>query len=319
MPKSLKARKSPPCQACRKFGHGKFPRSHDPKYATRKKYLSIESPPPAKFISLQEARSRDLDRESSVDIFLDTDELGRSFHKRLARLGMEIGTAWYHLVHTYGVYGTKAGLRAYLPVAVEMRSAIRQSVGSILLALKALDNEALRIFNVTDKRWRIPAEGLQKFEPIEVERMFKADLDTHGIARLPGFLVGFINAEFDPASATYHVRISGIGSSDKVRALRDLEGDCRGFEQTRKNPTPIVVEEIVNRANQLSVLLDVDWARNKRNSDGSNVACSKSDPIHIYHYAYDVLSLIWLAKRSFSDLQFAHGCRFLPCGHLKIE
>lgn len=195
-----------------------------------------------------------------------------------------------------------------LASSLYVREVRARTIGALLEAIEEIPDRRLRFVTVINCQWRIRARDLPAVHAETIKRQFRTHLGRAGVLDLPGFLVGFLEGEFEPNSRTYQLHYHLLTTARKAETiLVNLRGRW-GYEKTSTGACPIKRNQIDNRPAQLSYLLKSYWpqrpkyeleGRQRRPRDVQRIA----EPYHT-----DVL--LWLDKTRLSDLMILNDVVF---------
>lgn len=189
---------------------------------------------------------------------------------------------------------------------------------------KLTDNHPLGListFTVINSNWEFPGKQLSKVDPRKLRNAFRSWLMRCGAGDASGYLVAFIDAEYEPVTDTWRFHFHGLVSGG-MRDVVDQLRHTRGYRSKQQQPvdsqvrTPqrvrISAKPLVNIPEPLTYLLKSFWSsRWEGPIDGAmQRQCGKRrirEPRHTQ-------SLLWLDRWSLQDITLLMGVRVGPLG-----
>ncbi len=299
---------APKCRACRRYGSGNYPHSCDIKHQ-----LKAEPAGPG-----HDAR-HPFERRSAAK----TEARGRVTRLRHSAAMPPAWSAGLGFVPSE-LLAVAAYIEAHIqslnpkgnPASpTEKRSSRRRNTGVFLLYLRRFKLAAIKSVTILNKRWRVRAKDLLKFDPKKVLRQFHQHLNRSGVASIPGVLICQLDCEFDPVSQVFVFHIHCIGTETKVRALHRLKDKPSwGYVKTPTGSAPIVVKPIVDPVRKTAYMEKLFiQSKGVRTGNGKLERDKKGrrlpEPFHSQW-------LLWLFRQKNSDFRMLQRCRMLPCGHV---
>lgn len=171
-------------------------------------------------------------------------------------------------------------------------------------------------FTVINPKWEFPGSQLHKVDPQKLRNAFRSWLTRGGAKGATGYLVAFIDAEYEPMNDIWRFHFHGLvagGMRNVVEQLRHTRSfqskrqksdDCQGriLQRVRVSRKPLV-----NMPEPLTYLLKSFWSsRWEGPVDGiqrrQNRKCRIREPRHTQH-------LLWLDRWSLQDITLLMGVR----------
>jgi hypothetical protein len=113
-------------------------------------------------------------------------------------------------------------LSASSPASARVMRKARKKWISNAVPLVDCHKEQARFFTVINPRWRFPAGGLLDVNPRASQQSFRMNLRKLLPSNPKGWLIGGIDGDFKPRSATFQLHIHGIATGDYLQAVDNL-------------------------------------------------------------------------------------------------
>lgn len=184
-------------------------------------------------------------------------------------------------------------------------------VGGLLALCERWPRGHLRTFCAIPKGWVVPADELDQVEPSKMIAQFRAHLVRAGAAAADGFLVAFLDAEFEPTSRTYVFHLHGFVGGGMIAVVDSLRKRS-AFKRRPDCAFPLKLASIrrnSERAKTFSYALKPFWkCRGVLKKDGEErsrrqrLSTRIPEPDHIR-------SLLWKDRISIGDLAILMKCK----------
>lgn len=173
-------------------------------------------------------------------------------------------------------------------------------VGALLDFLSDLDDERLRTVVVINKEWRYPTGRLHEVGAATIKQSFRTHLNRAGVSGLPGFIIGFLEGEFERTDGVYQLHYHLVTTRKKAKALKDsLRGEW-GYVETPTGAAPIHRRRVQDREKQISYLFKAFWReRSVFETEGTSKRGRESRRIVGEQNAEH---LLWLHESNLTDL-----------------
>ena len=203
-----------------------------------------------------------------------------------------------------GTPRTLASARYYSDLRVRI-------VGGLLALCERWPRRHVRTFCAIPKGWAVPADELDQVEPEKLIAQFRAHLNRAGAAVADGFLVAFLDAEFEPTSRTYVFHLHGFVGGGMIAVVDGLR-TRPAFKRRADCWVPLKLAPLKRnseRAETFSYALKPFWkCRGVVRKDGEEksrrqrLSTRIPEPDHIR-------SLLWKDRISIGDLAILMKCK----------
>jgi len=189
-------------------------------------------------------------------------------------------------------------------------------VGGLLALCERWPRRHLRTFCAIPKGWAVPAEELDQVEPDKLTAQFRAHLIRAGAAAADGFLVAFLDAEFEPNSRTYVFHLHGFVGGGMIAVVDSLR-KRPAFKRRPDCAFPLKLASIrrnSERAETFSYALKSFW-RSRQVLKGNHEGRSRRQRLSTRIPEPDhIRSLLWKDRVSIGDLAILMKCKVTLTG-----
>ena len=188
-----------------------------------------------------------------------------------------------------------------------MRRFRRGFCGVVLRELAAVPEEQIRLYTIVPPSWTFPADQLAAIDPKALLDRFRAQLNRAGLARLSGWLIGFVHGDYDKTDDTFHVHLHALVVGDKAQAIEALRR-LPTYRPTASVYHPIRQSKLKNPARQVSYhIAQGSWpSKPTLTIRGQTVRKRQRGRIDEPRHAE---YLMWLDRQDFTDLVWLHNCQ----------
>jgi len=191
-----------------------------------------------------------------------------------------------------------------LASSAHMRLIRRRVLGALLSAVEDYQDDELATFTIIDSSLRYSPEELDAISAETIKNRWITHLKRFGISNQTGFLLAFLHGEFEPTSRTYQVHFHGVGTKEKVEALRRLLGHL-GYTTTSTGAPCLRIDGVKDRVPQLSYLLKSYWPEKAvRLVNGKPKRDRKAQRVK---EPFQTQYLLWLDRQQLSALTIFNG------------
>lgn len=179
----------------------------------------------------------------------------------------------------------------------------RAFCGHVIDTVSADPRTNVRLYTIVSPAWVVAGAKLASFEPKKLLELLRAQLYRRGLSQRSGWIVASVHGDYDERTDTFHPHVHLFAAdevSDCVESLRDctlyLPGEVK---------QPIVGRSPDDLSRSVPYyLFQPFWPRKVTAETGLRLPGR-------YRIAPNRLVdwLLWIDRRSFSDLVWMHGCR----------
>lgn len=170
-------------------------------------------------------------------------------------------------------------------------------------ALSIYGDDELVTFTVLNRNWVIPGDQLLDNDLAAITSQFENHLRRVGITGQSGFLLAFLEAEYEPQAGVFTVHFHGVGAANIRPALHRLTPRM-GYTKLPSGAVPIKVMAVKNRVRQVAYLLKF-WKQRGVSLVGGKTIRGRL-PYRIKG-AYGAAHLCTLDRHCLNDLTVAIG------------
>jgi len=264
--------------------------------------------------SLEEARQQDVMRCKSLKRILSAGNNGSAIG-RLAllwenRIALDnIARSLEHSVQCETNWPNLAS-------AVYFRTQRMAWMDEVRCNFQKVDNSLLRVFTIVNQNWQYTPEQLAILNPRLLFEQLRQQFYRCGLLEIPGFLLAFLHGEFDPASNFFQLHVHGVTNAERATALHALKENW-GYGRTPSGGSAVRVQQVKNRERQLSYLLQSFWPERPTITTASGIVRRVRIKRMLGELQHAIF-LLWISKRSVSDLRLCLNCRFNG-NHLQLN
>lgn len=180
-----------------------------------------------------------------------------------------------------------------------------------------------RTFTLIPKGLGVPAAELDDFDPKACLEAIRSNINRAGGTGADGFLILFLDAEFDPDTEIYHFHVHGLAAGCLLEVVRQLKPKrpkkgCRPSDKYRSDAdvhkrVKVRKAPLTNLPDPLTYLLKSFWTSKWTGKVGSGALRRKNGKSRIpepFHTQY----LLWLHRHSISDISLMMRLRVTDNG-----
>lgn len=194
-----------------------------------------------------------------------------------------------------------------------MRHLRRTVIGATLALASQWQRKQLRFITLMSSAWEVSADNLSDFHPRKAMEQLRAQLNRAGAEHADGFLICFLDSEFEPVRRVFVFHVHGLAASGMIKVVEGLKG-LEVYTKRAGVHKPHQINRIgkrIERPEVFSYLLKSFWpskrigpvgndGRVKRNRFDSRIP----EPEH-------TRALLWLDRWRLGDFALLVKCR---CG-----
>jgi len=175
--------------------------------------------------------------------------------------------------------------------------------GALLELIENKPNLNVGLFTAIHPSWTFPASWLLEGDARKIKSQLRTHLNRAGVTTAPGFFFAYLHGEYEPISQVFQLHFHGICAGEKLSAFTNVRNK-QDYVRTFTIYRPIVINQIEDRARQVSYLMQSFWPQKARAPSGRR----QRDGQRIQE-PYQSLYLLWLKKCRLSDLCLLNGVR----------
>lgn len=195
-----------------------------------------------------------------------------------------------------------------------MRRVRKRVFSALFQFVRTINNCRLGTFTIVSGRWHVKPEELLSTKPQDLLQGFRSDLNRCGAAESQGFLIAWIDLEYELNRGLYAIHLHGLVGGDMVEVVNRLRGRPKYRPIRKEQPgcvpvyRPIVVKtNISDWPRAITYLLKSHWMstwRGPLRDDGSFPPGGKSQRMP---EPYHSLALLWFHRLSLKDITLMVG------------
>lgn len=182
---------------------------------------------------------------------------------------------------------------------------------AVLEALEPWPRSKIRFFAAIPRSGEVPVRLLDEVDGRAMKERFRQQINRLNLEYRSGFLIAFLEAEFEPYSETLRFHWHGVATGSYVKALKHLQ-ELPSFKQREQVKRPFQINKLTSdgdRAQAISYLLKNHWKQRRIGPVGKDGVIKRQRKSQRLDEPYHSDALLWLDRHSVSDITLFMGCR----------
>lgn len=191
-----------------------------------------------------------------------------------------------------------------------MRDQRVRVVGAILKFAHPWRRKHLRTFCALCDGWEVPLGDLHAAHPRRFMEQLRSQLVRAGAEGVDGFLIAFLEAEFEPSRNVLIFHVHGLVGGEMIAVLEELRR-TRNYRPRLGVSKPLQLNELQagSRAQAASYLLKSFWRSRRIGPVGSQAKNARKRHGNRLPPAAHTQALLWLDRWKLGDLMLSMKCR----------